>query len=555
MTDRARETNTGQQPTKAVNKPTEKKPYEKKENTYKREAKAENAIYGRNISIEATPINEINERSGYVAVLGDVFKVDTMETKTGKIILTFYITDYTSSITVKCFLKPQEQEEVLDNVKKGLYCKVRGEAVYDTYQREVVIMGRDILKMKKMEKMDGAEEKRVELHCHTTMSAMDGVTPVSKIVERAAKWGHPAIAITDHGGVQAFPDAQIAAKKNKIKVIYGVEGYLVDDGVPLALNEKGQNLDDTYVVFDLETTGFSSKNDKIIEIGAVKIKNGVIVDNFSEFVNPRRPIPYKIIELTGINDDMVRDAEGIEDILPRFLEFIGDSVVVAHNAAFDCSFISKNCNDLGLDFNPTIVDTVPLCRFLYPELKSVKLNIVAKHLGVKLESHHRAVDDAEATAQIFVKFIPMLEKEGVKTLKDINRLGASSVEAIRKLPSYHCIVLAKNDVGRVNLYRLISESHLNYFQRRPKVPKTLLQKYREGLIIGSACEAGELYRAILNKHGKVGAQSMVQRGSKSVTNWRLDSYKGSCTIYLRRAYGDEDAHSTIVKGTWSPDYF
>ena len=481
----------------AEKKPAEKKAYEKKENGYKREAKAENAIYGRNISIEATPINEINERSGYVAVLGDVFKVDTMETKTGKIILTFYITDYTSSITVKCFLKPQEKDEVLDNVKKGLYCKVRGEAVYDTYQREVVIMGRDILKMKKMEKMDGAEEKRVELHCHTTMSAMDGVTPVSKIIERAAKWGHPAIAITDHGVVQAFPDAQIAAKKNKIKVIYGVEGYLVDDGVPLALNEKGQNLDDTYVVFDLETTGFSSKNDKIIEIGAVKIRNGEIIDNFSEFVNPRRPIPYKIIELTGINDDMVRDAQSIEDILPRFIEFIGDSVVVAHNASFDCSFISKNCNDLGLKFEPTIVDTVPLCRFLYPELKSVKLNIVAKHLGVKLESHHRAVDDAKATGDILLECIKKIKEEiEINTLSELNKVFLEKVD-IKKLPTYHIIILAKTQAGIRNLYKLVSEAHIDNFFRRPRTKKSRLMEMREGLIIGGACEAGEVYRSVV----------------------------------------------------------
>ena len=420
-----------------------------------------------------------------------------METKTGKIILTFYITDYTSSITVKCFLKPQEKDEVLDNVKKGLYCKVRGEAVYDTYQREVVIMGRDILKMKKMEKMDGAEEKRVELHCHTTMSAMDGVTPVSKIIERAAKWGHPAIAITDHGGVQAFPDAQIAAKKNKIKVIYGVEGYLVDDGVPLALNEKGQNLDDTYVVFDLETTGFSSKNDKIIEIGAVKIQNGVIVDNFSEFVNPRRPIPYKIIELTGINDDMVRDAQSIEDVLPRFLEFIGDSVVVAHNANFDCSFISKNCNDLGLEFSPTVVDTVPLCRFLYPELKSVKLNLVAKYLGIKLDSHHRAVDDAKATADILVECFKKIKEElEIETLEQLNKIFLEKVD-IKKLPTYHIIILAKTQEGIRNLYKLVSEAHIDNFFRRPRTKRSRLMEMREGLIIGGACEAGEIYRSVV----------------------------------------------------------
>ena len=497
MSDRAKEVSVAPQVTKPASKPAEKKPYEKKENTYKREAKAENAIYGRNISIEATAIRDINETSGYVAVLGEVFKVETMETKTGKIILTFYITDFTGSIIVKCFLKPQEKEEVLDNIKKGLYCKVRGEAVYDSYAREVVLMGRDILKMKKIERMDGAEEKRVELHCHTTMSAMDGVTPVSKIIERAAKWGHSAVAITDHGVVQAFPDAQSAAKKNKIKVLYGVEGYLVDDGVPLALNEKGQSLDDTYVVFDLETTGFSPKNDSIIEIGAVKIKNGVIIDNFSEFVNPRRAIPYKITELTGITEDMVRDAQSIHDVLPRFIDFIGDSVVVAHNASFDCSFIAKNCNDMGLEFSPTVVDTVQVCRFLYPELKSVKLNIVAKYLGVKLESHHRAVDDAKATADILVECIKKIKEElEVETLTELNKVFLDKVD-IKKLPTYHIIILAKTQEGIKNLYKLVSEAHIDNFFRRPRTKKSRLMEMRDGLIIGGACEAGQIYRAVL----------------------------------------------------------
>lgn len=478
-------------------KPAEKKTYEKKENTYKREPKSENCIYGRNISIEAIPIKEINETSGYVAVLGEVFKVDTMETKTGKIILTFFITDYTDSITVKCFLKPQEKEEVLNNIKKGLYCKVRGEAIYDTYAREVVIMGRDILRMKKLERMDGAAEKRVELHCHTTMSAMDGITPVGKIIERAAKWGHPAIAITDHGVVQAFPDAQIAAKKNKIKVLYGVEGYLVDDGIPLALNEKGQSLDDTYVVFDLETTGFSPKNDKIIEIGAVKVKNGKIINSFSEFVNPRRPIPYKITELTGISDDMVKYADSIDFVLPKFMEFIGDAAVVAHNASFDCSFIEKNCKDLDLPFNATILDTVQICRFLYPELKSVKLNLVAKHLGVKLTSHHRAVDDAKATGDIFVECIKKIKEEyEVSSLSDLNKIFLEKVD-IKKLPTYHIIILAKTQEGIRNLYKLVSEAHIDNFFRRPRTKKSRLAEMREGLIIGGACEAGEIYRAVL----------------------------------------------------------
>lgn len=487
-----------EKPKEGNSKPQEKKPYEKREGGFKREAKSENSIYGRNISIEAIPIKDINETSGYVAVLGEVFKTDIIETKTGKTILTFYITDYTSSITVKCFLKPQEKDEVLDNVKKGLYCKVRGEAVYDTYAREVVIMGRDILRMKKIERMDGAEEKRVELHCHTTMSAMDGVANVSKIVERAAKWGHPAIAITDHGVVQAFPDAQSAAKKNKIKMLYGVEGYLVDDGVPLAINEKGQSLEDTYVVFDLETTGFSSKNDKIIEIGAVKIKDGVIIDNFSEFINPGRLIPYKITELTGINDQMVRDSKTIEDVLPRFINFIGDSVVVAHNAPFDTGFIRKNCNDMGIGFANTVVDTVPLCRFLYPELKSVKLNLVAKYLGISLESHHRAVDDAKATADILLECFKKIKEEfEIYTLMDLNKIFLERVD-IKKLPTYHIILIAKTQEGMKNLYKLVSEAHIDNFFKRPRTKKSRLMEMREGIIIGGACEAGEIYRSVLD---------------------------------------------------------
>jgi DNA polymerase III subunit alpha, Gram-positive type len=473
-----------------------KKPYEKRE--FKREPKSENSILGRGISQEAISIKEIDETSGVVAVIGEVFKTDIVETKTGKTILTFFITDYISSITVKCFLKPQETEEVLDNVKKGLYCKVRGEAIYDTYAREVVIMGRDILKMSKIERMDGSEEKRVELHCHTTMSAMDGVVSATKIIERAAKWGHKAIAITDHGVVQAFPDAQIAAKKNKIKVLYGVEGYLVNDGIPIALNDMGQSFDDTFIVFDIETTGFSAKNDKIIEIGAVKIKGREVIDTFSEFVYPKCRIPYKITELTGITDEIVQDADPIEVVLPKFIEFIDGCAVVAHNAAFDTGFIKKNCNDLGLEFNSTIVDTVPLARFLYPELKRVKLNLVAKHLGVSLENHHRAVDDAKATAEIFLISIKkMIEELNMNSLNDLNKEFLEKMD-IKKEKTYHIIIFAKTQAGMKNLYKLVSEAHIDNFHKSPRVRKSKLMEMRDGLIIGSACEAGEVYRAVLD---------------------------------------------------------
>ncbi|WP_455793819.1 PolC-type DNA polymerase III [Clostridium butyricum] len=476
-----------------------KQPEKKREfQTYKRAPKDENTIMGGAIKMETTNICDIDERSGYVAIIGDVFKTEIIETKTGKIIFTFCITDYTSSISVKCFLRPQDTEAVLDEVKKGFYCKVRGEAVYDTYSREVVIMGRDINRMKKIEKMDGAPKKRVELHLHTTMSSMDGMTAPGKLIGRAASWGHPAIAITDHGGVQAYPEAQSAAKKHGIKVLYGVEAYLVDDGVPIVLNEKGDSLDDTYVVFDIETTGFSPVNDKIIEIGAVKIKNGEVIDNFSHFVNPERSIPYVITELTSINNDMVRDAETIEILLPKFMEFCADSVLVAHNAAFDTGFIKKNCRDLGIDFNYSIMDTVPLARFLCPDLKKVKLNLVAKHLGISLDNHHRAVDDAKCTAEILLKFFTMLKEDhSINTLKQLNDLFVSNFD-IKKQPTYHAIILAKTQAGLKNLYKMISTAHIDNFQRRPRTPKSLIAEMREGLIIGSACEAGEVYKAVLD---------------------------------------------------------
>lgn len=476
----------------------ENKKYEKQ--TFKREPKGENTILGRNISNQSIPIKEINETSGYVAVTGEIFKVETLETKTGKIILSFFITDLTSSIMGKCFLKPgTEQMEILDKVKKGLYCKIRGEAIFDTFAKEVVIMVRDIVKMKKKERMDGAEKKRVELHMHTTMSAMDGVTPAKKLIERAAKWGHTAVAITDHGVVQAFPEAQMAEKDSGLKVIYGVEGYLVNNGIPVVLNENGKStLDDTYVVFDLETTGFSSKNDKIIEIGAVKIKEGSIVDRFSEFVNPEMRIPYNITELTSITDEMVEKSETIEKILPKFLEFCKDSVIVAHNAGFDVGFIKKNARDIGEEFDYPVLDTVPLARYLYPELKKVKLNIVAKHLGVSLENHHRAVDDAKCTADILLKcFEKIKEEKNINTLKGLNEEFLANVD-IKKQPSYHIIILTKTQEGLRNLYKLVSEAHLNNFFKVPRIPKSRLQELRDGLIIGSACEAGELYRAILD---------------------------------------------------------
>ncbi|MBX4265362.1 PolC-type DNA polymerase III [Clostridium estertheticum] len=465
----------------------------------KGEVADKNTIMGRNINDESIEIKDISETSGIICACGDIFKVNIIETKTGRIIITFYITDYSSSITVKCFPKPKEVEKMMEEIKVGLYCKIRGEASYDTYAREVVVMARDIIKLKKIERMDTAQEKRVELHLHTQMSAMDGISPASKLVERAAKWGHSAVAITDHGVVQAFPEAMDAAKKNKIKVIYGVEGYLVDDGVPIVINNKGETLDDRFVVFDLETTGLSSENDKIIEIGALKIENGKIVDRFSEFVNPGIDIPYKIIELTGITNDNVSDAASIEDVLPKFLEFTKDSVLVAHNSDFDASFIKKNSQRLGLKFENAIMDTIPLAKYLLKDLKTFKLNTVAKYLGITLENHHRAVDDAKATTDILLHCFGLLREKNILDLDTLNKEFLADFN-VKKANTYHVIILVKNQIGLKNLYKLISFSNLEYFHRRPRLPKTLIEKYREGLIVGSACEAGQVYKEVL--HGK-----------------------------------------------------
>src|SRR5699024_10776968 len=329
-------------------------------------------------------------------------------------------------------------------------------------------------------------------------SDMDGVSDAKSIIKRAYEWGHKAIAITDHGVVQAFPEANhcfdawggVVPQDSDFKVIYGMEAYLVDDLKGIVQNSKGQSLQDTYVVFDIETTGFSALKDKIIEIGAVRVENGKITGRFSEFVNPKIPIPFRIEQLTSINDNMVADAPAIEEILPRFEEFCRGAVMVAHNAEFDMSFIKKNYEDLGIDREDTIVDTVGMARFLLPQLNRFKLDTVAKAVGVSLEHHHRAVDDAFCTAEIFVKFIEMCRDRDIETLDQLNEKGAVSVNMVQKMPTYHAIILAKNDIGRVNLYHLVSDSHLIYYHRRPRVPKSLYLKYQEGLIIGSACEAG-----------------------------------------------------------------
>ena len=459
-------------------------------------------IYGRDFEDETIAIEKIVGEMGEVAIRCQVMSLETREIRNEKTIVILSVTDFTDSIILKIFMRNDQLAELLDGgLAKGAFLKIKGVTTIDKFDSELTIGS--IVGIKKIPdfttaRMDTSPEKRVELHCHTKMSDMDGVSEVKDIVKRAKKWGHKAIAITDHGDVQAFPDANHAiSPEDDFKIIYGIEAYLVDDLKDTIVNSKNQHLGDVYVVFDLETTGFSPDKNKIIEIGAVKVEGGAITERFSTFVNPEVPIPFHIEELTSIRDDMVMDAPKIEEILPQFMAFCEGAIMVAHNAEFDMSFILKNCERQQICTDFTVIDTVALARMLLPNLNRFKLDTVAKALGISLDHHHRAVDDAACTAEIFVKFIRMLKDRGIETLDDVNRMGQASPETIMKMPTYHAIMLAANDIGRINLYRLVSMSHLTYYSKRPRIPKSEFVKYREGLLLGSACEAGELYRAIL----------------------------------------------------------
>ena len=478
-------------------------------------------IYGRDFEEEAIPIEEIIGDMGEIVIRGKIIRYDSREIKNEKTILMFDVTDFTDTMTIKMFARNDQVKEITAEMKAGAFVKLKGVTMIDRFDNELTIGS--IAGIKKIpdfttSRSDTSVQKRVELHCHTKMSDMDGVSEAKDIVKRAYKWGHPAIAITDHGVVQSFPDAnhvwedlwkaekakrieagdQSPDKQDFFKVIYGMEAYLVDDLKEIVTGDEGQDLNTDFVVFDIETTGFSPVNNKIIEIGAVKIRQGEITDRFSVFVNPGVPIPFEIEKLTSINDSMVMDAPPIEVILPQFLDFCQDAVLVAHNANFDMSFIMENAKRQGISRKFTFVDTLGIARVLLTHQAKHTLDAVAKTLSISLENHHRAVDDAECTAHIFLKFSAMLRERGADTLSRINALGESSPDIIKKLTSYHAIILAENNIGRENLYRLVSASHLQYFNRHPRVPKSLLLKYREGLILGSACEAGELYRALLD---------------------------------------------------------
>ncbi len=491
----------------------DKKSFDRKSSykDYKQKAPADSDVfYGRDCEGELLKISDINEGMGEVVVRGCIDECEYKEFRNGNGMFILNLTDFTDTIHVKVFVRPAIYEDIKDKMKKGNFIRVKGNAEFDSFENDIAISRVNGIKPEpafsdRVKRVDTCEHKRIELHCHTQMSDMDGVTPPKDLLKRAVDWGHRALAITDHGLVQGFPIAMHALediqKGNEaakdFKIIYGVEGYIVDDEVPLVKNERGQTLKDSFVVFDLETTGLNPYRHKIIEIGAVKIVNGIITERFSKFINPLVPVPYEIEELTGISDSMLAKAGLVEDVLPEFLEFCEGSVVVAHNAVFDVNFIRLKANELGLTVDFTVADTMTMARFLLPELKTFNLKSVTKATGVILENHHRAVDDAEATAGILLKFFDMLKEKSITTLKQLNEWGVMDAEVVKKTPSHHIIILAATEPGRVNLYRLISESHITYYHKQPRIPKSLLRKYRDGLIVGSACEAGELYQAII----------------------------------------------------------
>lgn len=459
-------------------------------------------FYGRSIRGKIEPISTIVADTGRIVVWGDIFDIEKKVTKSGdKNIFVIDITDYSGSTSVKVFGTIKDTA-ILDNLKKGDTVVVQGDVEYDRYAGELMLIARSIGTANKVKVVDKAEEKRVELHLHTNMSQMDAVTSAGDLVKRAADWGHPAVAITDHGVAQAFPDAMKAADKinkdgEKIKVIYGTEAYFMDDLVESVSGKSEEPLDGTFICFDIETTGLSANRDKITEIGAVKVENGQITDTFSTFANPGMPIPAKITELTGITDAMVKDAPSQSEAVSAFLEFAGDNVLVAHNAPFDTSFIRKACENMNREYNYTSIDTVAISRAILTDIKNCKLDTVAKYLRLGDFNHHRATDDAEMLARIFINLCTRLKDDyNITKTNEINTQIAGGGD-FKKLPTYHQIILVKNLTGLKNLYKLISYAHLTYFYKKPRIPKSELVKHREGLIIGSACCAGQLYQAIL----------------------------------------------------------
>lgn len=460
-------------------------------------------ILGRNGNIKDTLVKvaDISIDSGKIALEGEIINTDSRELKSGKFLIMFDLYDGTSTITCKAFVEADKAKGAIKRLEEAKAVRLSGTAQFDPFAKEIGVISNVIVEVpakKKQERMDNAEVKRVELHMHTQMSQMDGMTSATDLIKRAMKWGWKSIAITDHGVVQSFPEAhKLLGRDNKdMKIIYGVEAYLVPDKTPCVSFPKNQDIDTEYCVLDIETTGLSFRTEKITELGAVIYKNGEVVKEFECFVNPEKPIPDEVVEVTHITDDMVKDAQTIEEVLPKFLEFIGDRVIVAHNADFDVGFIKYNAEKIGMKLENTYIDTLRLAKDLFPDYKKYKLGIIAQKLGINVDVAHRALDDVITLVKVFKVMIDMLKQNKVKTVDDIDKLGEGKAD-FKKLPSYHAIILAKNYVGLKNLYKLVSFSHLNYFYKKPRILKSLYKQYSEGLILGSACEAGELYRAIV----------------------------------------------------------
>ena len=457
-----------------------------------------------NINDPLVKIADLNAESGNVCIDGEIQAMEDKETKSGKVILSIDIYDGTSTMTCKAFLPGNNAKKIIKRLKGTKAIKLAGKAQMDAFSNELTIMANTIITsepLPKTSREDHAEVKRVELHMHTKMSQMDAMTSATDLIKRAMKWGMKSIAITDHGVVQSFPEAhKLLGRDNPdMKIIYGVEAYLAPDKENSVTNAKGQSIDTTYCVLDLETTGFSAVTEKITEVGIMKVQNGEVIDEFSCFVNPEKPIPQRVVEVTNITDDMVKDAETIDKVFPKILEFLGDSIIVAHNAKFDVGFLKQNAKVLGYEFDYTVIDTLTLAKDIFPNMKKYKLGKIADELGIVVEVAHRALDDVDTTVKVFKVMIQKLKDRGVTKVEEIDTIGRdenAKKEEYKKLNTYHAIILAKNYVGLRNLYKLVSLSHLHYFYKRPRILKSLYKKYSEGLILGSACEAGELYQAI-----------------------------------------------------------
>lgn len=465
-------------------------------------------IYGRNENLKTNIIKvvDISPEDDMAAISGEILSgtMEERELKSGKFLLSFNVYDGTSTISCKVFVKPEEKKKIVKRLNSAKGVKLEGKSGISNYTHEMEILANTIIEtegIKRKMRQDLAEVKRVELHMHTQMSQMDAISSATDLINRAMKWGWKSVAITDHGVVQAFPEAHklLGVDNPNMKIIYGVEAYLVPDGSPVVVNDKGQNINTTYCVLDLETTGLSAKTEKITEIGIMKIQNGEVVDEFCEFVNPEKPIPKRVQEVTNITDEMVANSPTIDVLFPKVLDFIKNSVLVAHNASFDIGFLKNVAKNLGYKFDYTYVDTLPLARKLYPELKKHKLGKIAEHLKIKVEVAHRALDDVDTTVKILKEMMKTLKERGAKKVSDIALKcedEKAKAEEYKRLKPYHAIILAKNYVGLKNLYKLVSISHLKYFFKKPRILKSLYKKYSEGLILGSACEAGELYQAI-----------------------------------------------------------